>query len=185
MKADDIVEALVVRHNHSGKKEWACIRELRLGTAHGSVEEKRIDLFVINCWPYKGNHKIAYEVKVSRPDFLREKKRPWKRHPVLTICNQFYFAAPKGLIKPGEVPRDVGLVEVDEDGNVTVVVEAPDREAYPPTWSLVASIGRRLDHQEGETEKLRGVIEDLGEQLRKKEKWIQDFKQRKLFEEPV
>jgi hypothetical protein len=48
----------------------------------------------------------GYEIKVSRSDFKQDDK--WQYY--LPLCNQFYFACPKGLIKPEEVPGQCGLV---------------------------------------------------------------------------
>lgn len=47
----------------------------------------------------------AYEIKVSRADFLGDQK--W--HKYLDFCNYFYFAAPPGIIAPNELPPEVGL----------------------------------------------------------------------------
>jgi len=48
----------------------------------------------------------GYEVKVSRGDFVRDEK--W--HGYLRYCHQFYFVCPTGLIKPEELPPEVGLI---------------------------------------------------------------------------
>ena len=48
----------------------------------------------------------GYEVKVSRGDFVRDEK--W--HGYLRYCHQFYFVCPVGLIKPEELPPEVGLI---------------------------------------------------------------------------
>ncbi len=49
---------------------------------------------------------FGYEIKVSRADFIRDDK--WMQY--LDYCNLFYFAAPQGIIEPGELPDNVGLV---------------------------------------------------------------------------
>ena len=134
-----------IMDHYRDRSQWAFIVELRTGTGHGHWSDKYIDLFAINCYPSKGNHKIAFEIKTSRSDFLREMKKPLKRHPALMISNQFYFAAPKGMLKHEEIPQEAGLVEVGTEGAVVITVAAPVREAYPPTWPLVASIARRVN----------------------------------------
>jgi len=125
--------------------EWACIFELRLGTGYGSISEKRIDIFVINCFPSKSWHKIAYEIKRTRKDFFNEINYPLKRHPALMFSNQFFFVTPPNLIKTEELPQEAGLIEVNENRNCIVKLIAPYREAYPPVWPLFASVARRLD----------------------------------------
>lgn len=136
---------------HHRPEEWAVIFELRLGTGYGGYwTETKIDAFALNCYPSKGNHKIAYEIKRTRTDFLSELKKPLKRHPALMFSNQFFFATPESLIKVKELPQEAGLVEIDAQGNYHIKVKAPYREAYPPVWPLLASIARRLDRRERE-----------------------------------
>lgn len=85
---------------------------------------------------------VAYEVKVSRGDFARELANPAKRAAAMEVSNQFFFAAPGGLIAPAEVPEGCGLVEVRGEIS-TVVVPAPRREIPPPGWGFLAAVGRR------------------------------------------
>lgn len=47
----------------------------------------------------------AYEVKVSRNDFVRDDKWPG----YMNYCNKFAFACPEGLIQKDELPPEVGL----------------------------------------------------------------------------
>lgn len=54
----------------------------------------------------------AYEVNVSRGDFLQDVK--WREY--LTSCNEFYFICPTGLILPTELPTDTGLYWVSKTG---------------------------------------------------------------------
>jgi len=142
-----IIKSIMEHYKH---KAWAFITELRTGTGYGGHWVKYVDLFAINCYPSKANHKMAFEIKTSRSDFLSEIRKPLKRHPALMISNQFYFAAPKGMLKPEEIPQEAGLIEVGIQGKVVIKVAAPMREAYPPTWPLVASIARRLNMAEKE-----------------------------------
>lgn len=48
------------------------------------------------------------EVKSGRSDFLSDKK--WRSY--LPYATHFYFAAPVGAIRPEELPKEVGLIEV-------------------------------------------------------------------------
>lgn len=66
---------------------------------------KRIDLFYFNRWDRETR---GYEIKVSRADFLADKK--WQSY--LPYCSWFYFIAPEGIIKPEELPDGVGLMEI-------------------------------------------------------------------------
>jgi hypothetical protein len=48
----------------------------------------------------------AYEIKVSRQDFLKDDK--W--HAYLQYCNEFYFVCPPEIIQSSELPPEVGLL---------------------------------------------------------------------------
>jgi hypothetical protein len=67
-------------------------------------------LLIMDAWVMKKSWanplSIGYEIKVSRNDFLQDTK--WHRY--LDYCNEFYFAAPIGIIDPRELPPEVGLV---------------------------------------------------------------------------
>lgn len=110
-----------------------------------------IDAYVIAAWPSEQNKRIAFEIKVSRADFLNEMKKPNKRRPALFFSNEFYFVAPKGLLKPEEVPEECGLIEFDEtqreNYTLRTKVPAPYRESIRPTWNFVATLLRNLEKQ--------------------------------------
>lgn len=153
MQAADVIAAL--RHCHR-PPEWVFFDELRAGTGYAADAEKRLDAWAIRCYKTAlkrgqptGHVRVAYEVKVSRSDWLRELKshglfgnRP-KRDKALSLCNLFYFAVPAYMVKPIEVPEDSGLVYVHSDGSVEIVKDAPWRDAQPPSLSFLAAVARR------------------------------------------
>jgi hypothetical protein len=152
MNADDLYEALKRRHP---LPEWILVRELRIGTGYSSGEwdgrkwkrakmQQRIDAWALNCYPSKDFIKIAYEIKVSRSDFLNEKNDPEKRKAALEISDLFYFVAPRGLIAPMELPKDCGLLVVYDSGRSEILQEAPKRQAERLDWRLVASVLRNV-----------------------------------------
>lgn len=68
----------------------------------------RLDVLTVNLknWCVNG-----YEIKSSRSDFNRDEK--WSRY--LPYLNFFYFATIGSIIKPEELPEDIGLLELHED----------------------------------------------------------------------
>lgn len=96
MNAADVKDAL--RRRHPAREQgfpgpWTCIEEW-MG----------IDLLAWSAWGSVGNYRrIGYEVKVSRSDLRRELLRPGKRALQVAWCNEFYFAVPRGLLKPNEL----------------------------------------------------------------------------------
>ncbi|MDB5057221.1 MAG: hypothetical protein JWO59_693 [Chloroflexi bacterium] len=130
---------------HPRVAEWLFFRELRTGTGFGSSSNQRIDAFAIHLWPSKHYHRVAYEVKVSRSDFLVELRKPEKRRLALLYSNQFYFAAPPGIITVAELPPEAGLIEVSAGGRVEVRIAAPMRDTRPPSWNFLAAIARHIE----------------------------------------
>jgi hypothetical protein len=55
----------------------------------------------------------------------------------MELANDFYFAAPVGIIKEKEVPEGC---EVHRGGKVYVTLEAPHSASESPTWPLVVGI---------------------------------------------
>lgn len=87
----------------------------------------RPTLDVEQCRPW------THEVKVSRADFLCDVRSAKWRQYVHFSCRVF-FAAPKGLISPLELPTETGLWEFDQERDVKwmLVKEAK----YCKGWSL-------------------------------------------------
>lgn len=56
---------------------------------------------------------VAYEVKVSRSDFLRDHKM----QEYMAFCNELYVVAPKGVLSIDELPEGCGYLEVTSTGN--------------------------------------------------------------------
>jgi hypothetical protein len=142
MTAAEVRQALRTRWHGQA---YATFPELACGTGASDGANTTIDLWVMALWPSDNLRRIAVEIKVSRGDYLREIKRPNKRKRALRYSNQFYFATPKGLLKPEELPPEAGLIEVDDQGTTHEVVPAPYRETFPPTWEFMAAVMRRLD----------------------------------------
>jgi hypothetical protein len=151
-----ILKALRRRHL---EKEWAFFEELRAGTGYrkswastGPVPDnphQRFDAWAINLYLSKNFLRVAYEIKVSRSDFLYELKHPEKREQALQLSNCFYFVAPVGLIKPEELPPEAGLIEVKDEWESRLKVRALIRPGNMPTWQFFASIARRMQLLEG------------------------------------
>lgn len=156
--ADTIKALLRLRHEQprADWSAWAFFDEFIPGTGTAPSASSRIDAWAINVWPSGGFVTIAYEIKISRSDFLRELKDMHKRDWALTFSDQFYFVAPYGLINRAELPADCGLVEVSKVGargmykldeqryNMRVKVKPAPRQKRPaPSWALLASVARR------------------------------------------
>jgi hypothetical protein len=141
MSAKDVISILNARYE---PPNWVFFSELRFGTGYGRLAEQRLDAWAMHCWPSKKFLKIAFEIKISHGDFLKELKNSRKRSAALSVSNQFYFVSPFGIIQKEEVPSECGLMVVIGEKDIRVVKEAPYRIANSPTWMFVAALGRRM-----------------------------------------
>lgn len=72
---------------------------------------------------YQNMKTIGYEVKVSRSDFLQDKK--WQNY--LPVCNLFYFVSPPDVIHKEDLPPGIGLYHV-VDKELKCIKRARKRE---------------------------------------------------------
>lgn len=123
--------------------EWALFFELRNGTGfNGGAGENYADALAINLYPSKKHWRVAYEIKISRSDFLHELKNPHKRQWAFDISNEFWFACAPGVAKPEELPEGCGLLVVS-GAKLKRVVAAKQRTARALGMGEVAAIARK------------------------------------------
>lgn len=91
-----------------------------------------------------GYNTYLIEVKVSRPDFLKDKKKRWRSRPEIGLGNYRSYLCPEGLIRPDELPDKWGLLYAKENGEITVITY-PDYQLSDPSadMSIALSIMRR------------------------------------------
>ena len=94
-------------------------------------------------WESKRYERVAYEIKVSRADFLKELSDPGKRHFALALSNRFYFVLPDGVADKWEIPDGCGMM-LYRNGSVRVHKQVPWKEIVEWPLGFVASFGRRL-----------------------------------------
>jgi hypothetical protein len=134
MYAGFIKQALNKRHTNDF---YMC--EVKTGSTYYN-HIRIIDAIAIKkSW---ANPKVtAYEIKVSRQDFLRDNKA----HEYLAYCNEFYFACPKDVIKENEVPEACGLIYVSDKGTLKIVKKAHHRDIEIPEDLFIYIIMSRIE----------------------------------------
>lgn len=163
IKSSTIKTLLRLRHSEP-IGAWAFFDEFMPGIGMAQFGAgTRLDGWAMNVWPSNGYKTIAYEIKVSRSDFLRDIKDPGKRAWALTFTDEFYYVAPRHLISAKELPDDCGLIEVskvtvkgsyrigDDQFNVRATKKPENKRVwarrrdpnYQPTWDLLAAVARR------------------------------------------
>lgn len=136
--AQDIREALeTVFSGH------ICFPEVKNGPSYGGGLRKLDFLAIKPTWSPPCI--VGIEVKVSRSDFLNDKK--WVDY--LPMCNQFYWACPKGLIKKEEIDPRAGLVYVNEQKKGKVYKRAVYRDQAPDWMTLLYLLLWRHERDSG------------------------------------
>ena len=108
----------LIQDRHPSLKGWLVIAECPTTTgASRRGEYTRLDALAFAAWPSQGYRLIAYEIKVSRADFMREIQRPIKREPAERMCGECFFVTPPGIVKPEEVPEGWGLLVGTKKGD--------------------------------------------------------------------
>lgn len=138
--SSDVLLNLVQAQRHAGE-EWAFFRELANGT--GIQAGRWIDGYALHLWPSKKFRSVAYEVKVSRTDFMRELEDPTKRGAAEKVAGECWFLTPAGLVRPDEVPENWGLVVAAEDGQLRTLKMPRQGETPMPSMVFFAAVARR------------------------------------------
>lgn len=150
LTSNEILDCLERRWGGHG---FVRVRELRPSVGYRG-DDRRIDLWVLECKPSAGMPAHAVEVKVSRGDWLRELKQPMKRRAAMAISNYFWIAATTGIVKADELPSDCGLIEIDAERIAERwytgdrKVNANYRDKVRCTWGLMASVLRKTGNGE-------------------------------------
>lgn len=137
----------------------AVLEEVRNGTGYRR-RERYADALVCSCWPSRGLWLAGVEIKVSRSDWRKELEQPDKSAEIQRWCDYWWIAAPKGLVKNGELPVTWGLLEYDTKARtkskISVVVQAPKLEPHPLSIEFVASVLRSASKLgDGQTNAIR------------------------------
>lgn len=171
----DIVKALFKRHDKLF--QWVSVSEICCGFGDGytsnavvfndelkkheriqqSAYLQRIDFFAMDCFQSHKYNRYAYEIKISRSDFLNDIKQSHKQVNAHAVSNYFYWVCPKGLIQKHEIPNGDGLMYVDIDNpnnwidgktnvhyKTRIVHQATRRDVGDMPIGFVAQLLRRI-----------------------------------------
>jgi len=104
-----------------------CVAECKTGPTY-FADMQKID-FWIEKKSWKRPLSIAYEIKLSRQDFVNDKK--WMGY--LPYCNEFYFVCPYKMINKSEIPDVAGLLWATKNfTRLYTIKKAPYRQIDVP-----------------------------------------------------
>lgn len=72
---------------------------------------------------------VMIEVKVSRNDFLKDKKKPFRKFANMGMGENKYYLCPTGLIQEKDLPENWGLLYIDDKAKITIEKIAERHEA--------------------------------------------------------
>lgn len=144
-----------------------CLKNCSVGVAFRefkSITSEIADVIGFGAW----EHSVLIECKVSRSDFLSDKKKLFRKDPKLGMGKQRFYCCPEGLIKKEELPDGWGLIWVDEKrkarcvyspykGNIQERNSGFNERNLSAEMSILYSALRRLA--------LRGRIEEIYQKL--------------------
>ena len=137
-------DLLAARHE---PPEWAFILEFS-GGVESSHYGRRADAVAFNCWPSTGQHRLAFEIKRTRADFMREVDLPDKRAWLEKHFHQCYFVVVPDIVKLDEVPEGWGVLVATKDGKKLIRRKAAKhREVGELPENLALSAVRALSQK--------------------------------------
>lgn len=147
MKSGELLQLL---SKHYTPPTRAFIPEFRCGT--GWSRDTRADAIAMELWPSakEGLEITGFELKISRSDWLRELKNPYKASPVKQFCDKWYLVVSdlKIITYADELPAGWGLMYA-ENGEIRTMIEAPKLPAIPCDRSFIAALFRRATRVDG------------------------------------
>jgi len=162
---DQIIRALRARHPED---RWVFATQVETTTGvrwglHDPAEKiRRIDAFAMALWPSLYYKRVAYEIKLTRADWLKELNDPAKRSVAFLLSDEFWFVLDGDAWRPEDRRPDLGscgiLLWVAKTGKLHMQ-QKPQRStmAWPMPIDFMASFLRRVrgktwtDIYEGET----------------------------------
>lgn len=109
---------------------------------------RRIDVVAMGLWRSTGHVVHGIELKVSRSDWLKERRQPQKAEAAVRTCDYWWLAAgDASIVKDGELPEGWGLLV--PHGRGLRAVTQPTRNPDPvrsPSWMASMVIAAATQH---------------------------------------
>ncbi len=122
-----MIDLLHSRYNTRSQgtgNRYVCMSHVRSDA--GFDAQRTADFMALDLWPSQGLLLHGHEVKISRSDWLNELKDPEKAGAFIPHMDYWWLViADKDMVKPGELPKDWGMLAVGGDGYLRVVKQAP------------------------------------------------------------
>ncbi len=122
--------------------EYGFLDQVRNATG-ASYSLRTADAIAMSLWPSRGLELHGFEVKISRTDWLKEKKNPAKADEIQKYCDRWWLAVGhKDIVEEGELPPMWGLI-VPHGRGLRISKAAPVLNAADLDASFLAAVIRR------------------------------------------
>jgi hypothetical protein len=123
--------------------QYALLYEVANGM--GATMSGYADAIVMGLFPSRGLHIHGFEIKTSRPDWLRELKNPAKAEGIAKYCDYFWLlTSEEGIAAKEEVPPTWGLYVLNGK-HLEVVKRAKKLQATEPDRTFMGAMLRRAN----------------------------------------
>lgn len=152
-KAEDLVKLIRQKYesqNNGTYNRYVAFEQVGKHTGFSGTS-RWIDVAVFSMWPMDGPlTRSAFEVKVSRQDFLNELRQPEKHQWCKDAFHEFWFVAPKDVVQMGEIPAGAGWM-CPHGTKLYVTKQAPRNENPVLDDTLLAAFLRSAYHEMQDT----------------------------------
>lgn len=120
---------------------YAVLEEVRDGA--GFDARHSTDAIVMGLWPSRGLRLEGFEIKVSRPDWLREVRKPEKAESLYRYCDHWWLlGSSSDIVQDLELPATWGLL-VPKGRGLGVAKPAPLLTPQPLDRPVLAALLKR------------------------------------------
>ena len=138
--ANDLAQLL--RNKYPTGQGYIVLEQVASGT--GAYAHSWIDAAVFVIWPSLGLIRSAFEIKIDRGDFLAELQNPAKNEWARKCFHEFWFIAPKDVIKEEELPEGAGWMVPRGTSGLTIVRHAARKKDPTLDDVFLASLMRSI-----------------------------------------
>jgi hypothetical protein len=142
--------------------EYAFFTEISSGTGYNRGQ--RADCLSIGLWPSRGMHVTGFEVKVSRGDWLAEKRNPKKAEAIAAYCDFWYLVVgdPAIVFDINEIPDNWGLI-VPHGRGLSVKKEAVKLVSRPLDKDFVIALSRDVHRASASRAEIESAVKKASE----------------------
>jgi hypothetical protein len=141
-----------------GAPEFAFLSHVRNGTGFGR-KPRTIDALAMSLWPSRGIDLHGFEIKISRSDWIKEKRSPEKSDEIGGYCDFFWLAVSNpAIVQTGELPAAWGLV-TPKGAKLAILKQADRLTPKPLTKTFLGAALRRTSETNIGTCEINSEIE--------------------------